>query len=73
MTVVELYTVFTNCNQLSAEQVRQALDALLRTGHNGKADCADGLIASTAASTSCERVMTFDMGAAKHADMTLVP
>ncbi len=89
VTVVELYWVLTSCYQLSNEQVRLALDALLRTRqlvvdradqvlqalriwHKGKADFADCLIASAAASAGCERVMTFDQGAVKHAGMTLV-
>jgi predicted nucleic-acid-binding protein len=89
VSVVELYWVLTVCYALSAEQARQALEALLRTRElvvdradqvllalrtwrDGQADFADCLIASAATSAGCERVMTFDVGAARHAGMSLL-
>jgi predicted nucleic-acid-binding protein len=89
VSVIELYWVLTSCYNLTAEQVKQALMALLqakqivvdradqvlralRTFGNGKADFADCLIERIAASAGCTRTMTFDVGAVKHAGMTLV-
>jgi predicted nucleic-acid-binding protein len=51
-----------------ADQVLRALKAF----ETGKADFADCLIERTAASAGCERTMTFDVSAARHAGMTLV-
>jgi predicted nucleic-acid-binding protein len=51
-----------------ADVVAQAL----RVYKAGSADLADCLIERTAASAGCERTMTFDIGAAKAAGMTLV-
>jgi len=53
----------------SAEQVLRAL----RVYKAGKADFADCLIERSAAKAGCGRTMTFDVGASKHAGMTLVP
>ncbi len=89
VSVLEIYWVLTSCYQLTGEQVKQALDALLRTKQfvvdqagpvlqalrawtPGLADFADCLIERTAASAGCDSVMTFDVGAAKHAGMTLI-
>lgn len=89
ITVVELYWVLTSCYELSNEQVKQALETLLRTKQilvdradqvlralrvfgEGKADFADCLIERTAAGAGCAKTMTFDVGAAKHAGMTLI-
>jgi predicted nucleic-acid-binding protein len=44
----------------------------LRVFDGGKADFADCLIERTAVSAGCEQTMTFDVGAAKHAGMTLI-
>lgn len=52
----------------SADQVLRAL----RVYKGGKADFADCLIERSAAKAGCERTMTFDVGASKHAGMTLV-
>jgi Predicted nucleic-acid-binding protein, contains PIN domain len=42
-------------------------------GYSGsKADFADCLIACSAASVGCDRTMTFDRGAMKHAGMSLI-
>ena len=89
VSIVELYWVLTSCYDLTNDQVRQALDILLRTREivvdradevlralkvleSGKADFADCLIERMAASAGCEQTMTFDLGAAKKAGMTLI-
>jgi predicted nucleic-acid-binding protein len=89
VSIVELYWVLTTSYELTGQQVKQALEALLRTKQiivdradqvlralrvfdGGKADFADCLIERTAVSAGCEQTMTFDVGAAKHAGMTLI-
>jgi len=89
VSIVELYWVLTSCYELTNEQVKQALEALLRTKQilvdradqvlralrvfgGGKADFADCLIERTAAASGCSQTMTFDVGAVKHASMTLI-
>ena len=89
VSVVELYWVLTSSYGLTGQQVKQALEVLLRTKQiivdradqvlralrvfdGGKADFADCLIERTAVSAGCEQTMTFDVGAAKHAGMTLI-
>lgn len=89
VSVVEIYWVLTSCYDLSNEQVKQALEALLRTKQilvdradqvlralrvfgDGKADFADCLIERMAAGAGCTRTMTFDVGAAKHAGMSML-
>jgi len=44
----------------------------LRTHAAGKADFADCLIERSAAAAGCDKTMTFDARAAKHAGMTLI-
>jgi predicted nucleic-acid-binding protein len=51
-----------------ADQVMRALRAF----SIGKADFADCLIERSATSAGCSCVMTFDVGASKHAGMTLL-
>lgn len=51
-----------------ADQVLKAL----RVFKSSSADFADCLIERTAASAGCDRTMTFDIGAAKTAGMTLI-
>ena len=51
-----------------ADQVLKAL----RVYKAGSADFADCLIERTAAGAGCDRIMTFDIGAAKTAGMTLI-
>ena len=51
-----------------AEQVAQALRAF----NTSSADFADCLIERSAAGAGCDRTMTFDVGAAKTAGMTLI-
>ena len=89
VSVVELYWVLTSSYGLTDQQVKQALEVLLRAKQiivdradqvlralrvfdDGKADFADCLIERTAAAAGCEQTMTFDVGAAKHAGMTLI-
>lgn len=57
--------------QLLIERSDQVMRAL-RTFEEGKADFADCLIARCADSAGCQQTMTFDVGAAKHAGMTLL-
>ena len=89
VSIVELYWVLTTSYDLTGQQVKQALEVLLRTKQiivdradqvlralrvfdDSKADFADCLIERTAVSAGCEQTMTFDVGAAKHASMTLI-
>lgn len=51
-----------------ADQVMRAL----RVFGDGKADFADCLIERSAAGAGCTQTMTFDVGASKHAGMTLI-
>ena len=51
-----------------ADQVMRAL----RVFSEGKADFADCLIERSAAGAGCTQTMTFDVGASKHAGMTLI-
>lgn len=51
-----------------ADQVMRAL----RVFGEGKADFADCLIERSAAGAGCTQTMTFDVGASKHAGMTLI-
>lgn len=52
----------------AADQVQRAL----RVFAHGKADFADCLIERAAAAAGCERTMTFDVKASRHAAMTLI-
>ena len=57
--------------QLVVERADQVMRAL-RVFASGKADLADCLIERCAAHAGCQQTMTFDVGAAKHAGMTLL-
>ena len=57
--------------QLVMDRADQVLRALRLFGQ-GKADFADCLIASVAASAGCTRTMTFDAKAARHPGMSLL-
>ena len=57
--------------QFLVERADQVVRAL-RVFGEGKADFADCLIERSATSAGCNQVMTFDVGASKHAGMTLV-
>lgn len=63
--------VLLRTKQLLVERADQVLRAL-RVFAEGKADLPDCLIERTAADAGCAQTMTFDMGAAKHAGMTLI-
>lgn len=63
--------VVLSTKELKVERAEVAWKAL-RTCRDAKADFADCLISSCAASTACERTLTFDRGAAKFAGMTLI-
>jgi predicted nucleic-acid-binding protein len=57
--------------QFVVERADQVMRAL-RVFGQGKADFPDCLIERTASSAGCDQVMTFDVGASKHAGMTLI-
>jgi predicted nucleic-acid-binding protein len=57
--------------ELSIDRADQVLRAL-RVFRTTSADFADCLIERSASSAGCDRVMTFDVGAAKVAGMTLI-
>ncbi len=57
--------------QLLVERADQVMRAL-RVFDEGKADFADCLIERSAAGAGCTQTMTFDVGASKHAGMTLI-
>lgn len=57
--------------QLLVERAEQVMRAL-RVFGAGKADFADCLIERSASGAGCSRTMTFDVGASRHAGMTLV-
>ena len=57
--------------QLVVERGDQVMRALRAYGE-GKADFADCVIERCASSAGCSQTMTFDVGASKHAGMTLI-
>lgn len=57
--------------QFQIESAAQVIRAL-RVFNGGKSDFADCLIERTADSAGCERTLTFDVNASKHAGMTLI-
>jgi predicted nucleic-acid-binding protein len=57
--------------QFLVERADQVMRAL-RVFGEGTADFADCLIERSAASAGCTQTMTFDVGASKHAGMTLI-
>ena len=57
--------------QLVVERADQVMRAL-RVFAAGKADFADCLIERSASGAGCSQTMTFDVGASKHAGMTLI-
>lgn len=57
--------------QFTVERADQVLRAL-RVFKVGRSDFADCLIERSASSAGCDRTVTFDVGAAKHAGMTLI-
>lgn len=69
--VSQAMEVLLRAEQIVVDRADQVLRAL-RVFEAGKADFADCLIERTAASAGCEQTMTFDVGAARHAGMTLI-
>ena len=69
--VKQALLVLLQAKQIVVDCADQVLRALRIFG-TGKADFADCLIERIAASAGCTHTMTFDVGAAKHAGMTLV-
>lgn len=63
--------VLLQAKQIVVDRADQVLRAL-RVFENSKADFADCLIERISASAGCTQTMTFDVGATKHAGMTLV-
>ncbi len=69
--VSQALMVLLQSKQIVVDRADQVLRAL-RVFANSKADFADCLIERIAASAGCTHTMTFDVGAVKHAGMTLV-
>ena len=69
--IVEAFDGLIRAKQLVVEQRDQVVRALRAYGSNS-ADFADCLIERTATAAGCDKVMTFDVGASKHAGMTLI-
>ena len=69
--VAQALEALLRSRQLVVEQTDQVLRAL-RVFKTTKADFADCLIERSAAHAGCEKTMTFDLGAVKHAGMALV-
>ena len=69
--VKQALVVLLRAKQIIVDRADQVLRAF-RVFDDGKADFADCLIERTAAAAGCEQTMTFDVGAAKHAGMTLI-
>ena len=69
--VAQALEAILRTKQFLVERADQVLRAL-RVFGEGKSDFADCLIERSAAGAGCERTMTFDVGASKHAGMTLI-
>jgi predicted nucleic-acid-binding protein len=69
--VKQVLEVLLRTKQIIVDRADQVLRAL-RVFDDGKADFADCLIERTAAAAGCGQTMTFDVGATKHAGMTLI-
>lgn len=69
--VAQALEALLRSRQLLVEQTDQVLRAL-RVFKTSKADFADCLIERLTSHAGCEKTMTFDLGAVKHAGMTLV-
>ena len=70
--ITQALEVLLRAKQLVVDKADQVIRAL-RVYSSGNADFADCLIERTASSAGSERTMTFDVGAAKAAGMTLIP
>ena len=69
--VAQALDLLLRTKEISVDRSDQVLKAL-RVFKGSSADFADCLIERTAASAGCDRTMTFDVGAAKVAGMTLI-
>ena len=69
--VAQALEVILRSKQLWVERADQVMRAL-RVFGQGKADFADCLIERAASGAGCAQTMTFDVGASKHAGMTLM-
>lgn len=69
--VKEVLEGLLRAKQIVVDRADQVLRAL-RVFEAGQADFADCLIERTASGAGCAATMTFDVGAAKHAGMTLI-
>lgn len=69
--VAQALEVILRSKQLLVERADQVMRAL-RVFGQGKADFADCLIERAASGAGCSQTMTFDVGASKHAGMTLM-
>ena len=69
--VTQALEAILRTKQLMVERADQVMRAL-QVFAQGKADLADCLIERSASSAGCTQTMTFDVGASKHAGMTLV-
>ena len=69
--VAQALDAILRTKQLQVERTDQVVRALRMFGH-GKADFADCLIERVASKAGCSQTMTFDVGAGKHAGMTLI-
>jgi len=69
--VAQAFEALLRTKELVIDRADQVLKAL-RVFKASSADFADCLIERTAASAGCDRTMTFDVGAAKVAGMTLI-
>ena len=69
--VKQVMEVLLRIKQIIVDRADQVLRAL-RVFEEGKADFADCLIERIASAAGCPQTMTFDIGASKHAGMTLI-
>ena len=69
--VAQALDAILRTKQLQVERADQVVRAL-RVFGQGKADFADCLIERAASGAGCSQTMTFDVGAGKHAGMTLI-
>lgn len=69
--VAQALEAILRTKQFQVERADQVMRAL-RVFGAGKADFADCLIERSACGAGCARTMTFDVGASKHAGMTLI-
>ena len=69
--VAQALEAILRTKQFLVERADQVMRAL-RVFGEGKSDFADCLIERSAAGAGCERTITFDVGASKHAGMTLI-